>query len=150
MKSKRNTARLSDVLNADTTLGWLRMLNVGIVTPTMLERYCDWRREEVLNAGRETMLIAWRTDFDFYKAFRNSPICLCMAASIATTSFLKEKVTEAKLEVLSARSQSKDEVIADIDEVEIIDKGVEELNCKLRELADTPDLLPKNGLLRFR
>lgn len=140
MVSKQGTLKLANVLNADTTFFWMRMLAMNILTLKALERYCDWLREQVLRADREVTLGTWRTDFDFFRASRNSPICLCMAASIGTKSYIGRK----------AIKQIGNGGIARNDEGKLIRIWLKEPNSKLAEFAENPCLLPKEGLLTLR
>jgi hypothetical protein len=140
MTTKQGTSKLAKVLDADTTLLWLRMLAMNIFTLKALEKYCEWLHEQVLNADREVTLWAWQTNFDFFMAFRNSPICLCMAASIGTKAYIERK----------AIKQMGNGGIARSDEGKLIRIWLKEPNTKLEEFAENPCLLPKEGLLTLR
>jgi hypothetical protein len=137
MAPKQSTSKLTSVLNADTTLFWMRMLAMNILTLKTLGRYCEWLREQVLYADREVTPGAWRTTFDFFRAFCNSPICLCMAASIGTKSYIAGK----------AIKQMGNGGIARDDEGALIRIWLKEPNAKLEEFAENPCLLPQEGLL---
>jgi hypothetical protein len=137
MAPKQGRSKLANVLNADTTLLWMRMLAMNILTLKTLEKYCEWLREQVLCADKEVTPGAWRTNFDFFMAFRNSPICLCTAASIGTNSYIARK----------AIKQMDNGSIAREDEGGFIRIWLKEPNAKLEEFAENPCLLPREGLL---
>jgi hypothetical protein len=116
------------------------------MTLTTLERYCEWLRDQVLKADREITPETWRTNFDFVRTFRNSPICLCIAASIGTEAFLERKVMKVKFEELFAKAQVGNEAIVEFDKDELRYEGWRQLYDKLCEFAQNPLLLPTEAL----
>jgi hypothetical protein len=142
--------RLADVLNTDTTLSWMMILEMGILTLKTLKRYCEWLREQVLMADKEVTPEAWRTEFDFYMASSDSPINLSQAASVGTQLYIERKVMRVMCENSFTRLQSGDEDIAEEYEDKLIRICLKELNIKLEEFAETPHLLPREGLLTLK
>ena len=148
MASKQGN--LAEVLDANTTLSWLMMLERGILTPETLERLWEWLREQVLRADREVNPATWHTDFDFYKPSGDSLINLCQAVSIGTKLYIERKVTKEMCEALFVKSQPGNEGIAEVDEETIIRICLKKLNDKLKEFAENAWLLPSEGLLTLR